>query len=393
MPPNMTLRAQGATVYVDARPLADKHLTGIGRYTARICFALAARGARVRFFADDRELLPPRGLDWSQDQDLGRWGNRVWQGGRIVPLAAVPDDAVGLWTCTRPCKRSFPVEFSILHDLTPLIVPITHEPQTQAQFQYFFAKALLSADAALAVSHSTKADAGWLSDFPQDRIVVAHPGPSQCLLRHLHDRPVTRRSNVGLVVSSHEPRKNANFVIDWFRSSEFLPDGAELWWVGRIGWLMSPRQLQDIQRAHRGRRIRLLGVVSDQQLCELYQTVGWSVYPSLYEGFGFPVLDALRHGVPVLSSCNSSLREFAYPGVHFFDPHDAATLDQAWAECRAAGSNLVSQAQLDKHYNWDRVARAILDMARGARAVKCSSSHTREHLEAQTRWRSGVSTV
>jgi glycosyltransferase involved in cell wall biosynthesis len=380
---NMTLRAQGLTVYVDVGPLADKPLTRIGRYTARICLALAARGARVRFFARDGELLSPHGLDWSQDQDLERWGTRVWQGGRIVPLAAVPDDAVGLWTCTRPCERTFPVELSILHDLTPLIVPFTHEPQTQAQFQFFYAKSLLSSDAALAVSHSTKADAGWLSDFPQDHIVVAHPGPSQCLLRHLHERRVTRRSHVGLVVSTLEPRLNANFVIDWFRSSELLPAGAELWWIGQTDWLRSSHRLKDLQRAHQGRRIRLLGFVSDRQLCKLYQTVGWTVYPALYEGFGFPVLDSLRHGVPVLSSCNSSLREFAHASVHFFDPYDAATLDQAWAECRAAGPNLVIKAQLDEHYNWDRVARAILDMARGARSVGCPPSHSTEHLGAQ----------
>ncbi len=383
MRPNMTDRAQGPTVYLDARPFTGKYLTGIGRYTARICFALAARGVRVRFFAHDRELLPPRGLDWSQDQDLGRWSSRVWRHGRLVSLTAIPNGSIGLWTCTRPCERTFPVELSILHDLTPLIVPITHEPQTIAQFQVFCARSLLSSDAALAISHSTKADAGWLSDFPQDRIVVAHPGPSQCLLRHLHERHVTRRSNVGLVVASHEPRKNADFVIDWFRSSESLPDGTELWWVGQIGRLMPPRLLRDLQRAHRGRRIRLLGVVSDKQLCELFQTAGWSVYPSLYEGFGFPVLDALRHGVPVLSSCYSSLREFAHHGVHFFDPHDAATLDQAWTECRAAGPNLASKPQLDEQYNWDRVARAILDLARGARSVECSRTHSREQLGVQ----------
>ena len=234
----------------------------------------------------------------------------------------------------------------------------------EALSQFFHAKSLLSSDAALAISHSTKADAGWLSDFPQDRIVVAHPGPSQCLLRHLHDRRVTRRPNVGLMVSTLEPRENADFVIDWFRSSGSLPEGTELWWVGRIGRHLSPRLIRDLQRSRRGRRIRLLGVVSDQRLCELYQTVGWSVYPSLYEGFGFPVLDSLRHGVPVLSSCHSSLREFAHPGVHFFDPHDAATLDRAWAECRAAGPNLISKAQLDELYNWDRVAQAILAVAR-----------------------------
>jgi glycosyltransferase involved in cell wall biosynthesis len=346
--------------------------------------ALAAGGARVRFFVDDQQLVPRPGLDWSPDQDLNRWAIRLWRGRRLVPLAAIPDDAVGLWPCTRPSERTFPIELSILHDLTPLIVPATHDRQIQEMFQFFYAKALLSSDAAVAVSHSTRADAGWLTDFPQDRIVVAHSGPSQCVLRHLHERRVTRRPNVGLVVSTLEPRKNVQFVIDWFRSSGSLPDDAELWWVGRIGWLMPLGVLKDLQRSRGGRRIRFLGVVSDRRLCKLYQTVGWSIYPSLYEGFGFPVLDALRHGVPVLSSCHSSLREFTHRGVHFFDPHDAAALDRAWAECRAVGTDVVSKLQLDEHYNWDRVARTILDLARVARSFECRRHHhAREPVRAQ----------
>jgi glycosyltransferase involved in cell wall biosynthesis len=183
---------------------------------------------------------------------------------------------------------------------------------------------------------------------------------------------------VGLMVSTLEPRKNAQFVIDWFRTSKLLPDGAELWWVNRSGWPKSRGLLRDLQRGHKRRRLRLLGAISDRQLCELYRTVGWSVYPSLYEGFAFPVLDSLRHGVPVLSSCTSSLRELAHAGVHFFDPRDVATLDRAWTESQAAGPNLVSKAQLDELYNWDRIGRAILDLAYSLRpsSVRLPSRRT-----------------
>ena len=377
MRPNMTIPAHGRTVYVDWRPLSEGGHTGIGRYTAQICMALAARGVRVRFFADDRELLPPAGLDWSSDQELSTWCTRVCQDGRVVPLTSVLDDAIALFTSARPCERTFPVEVSVVHDLMPLIVPSTQEPQIQTQCQFFVAKSLLSSDAALAISHSTKADLGWLSDFAQDRVAVAHSGPGQCLFRHMHDRHVARRSKVGLMVTTLQPRENTQFVIDWFRRSELLPKGVELWWVNQAGWPEAPELRQDLERSGRGRRIRLMGAVSDQQLCEIYQTAGWSVYPPLYEGFGFPVLDSLRHGVPVLSSCNSSLREFAHTGVHFFDPLDAATLDQAWTECRVAGPNVVSRAQLDEHYNWNKVAGAILRMARGSVSADWSSRHSR----------------
>ena len=76
-------------------------------------------------------------------------------------------------------------------------------------------------------------------------------------------------------------------------------------------------------------------MVPDAALCRLYRRAGRTIYPSLYEGFGFPVLDSLRHGTPVLTSQNSSLREFTVPGVTFFDPCDAATLDAAWVASQA----------------------------------------------------------
>ena len=96
-----------------------------------------------------------------------------------------------------------------------------------------------------------------------------------------------------------------------------------------------------------GRRVRLLGNVSDARLCELYQTASWSIYPSLYEGFGFPILDSLRHGTPVLSSCTSSMGEFDHPGVFFFDPQDPATVDSAWRRLEAARPVTIPQAGLD----------------------------------------------
>jgi len=257
----------------------------------------------------------------------------------------------------------------VLHDFTPLIVPHTHSEQTRGQFRGFFGRALLASDAALAVSHSTKADAAWLCDLPQDRITVAHSGPSICVERHLSGRGVRRRPEVGLVVSTLEPRKNALFLLDWYRRTAALPEATELWWVGPMGWLTSRRQLRPYARLPAGRRVRFLGVVPDRRLCELYRTAGWSVYPSLYEGFGFPVLDALRHGTPVLCGYHSALREFRTPGVWFFDPCDAGTLDAAFRAFRGPGSAAIPVGSLDAHYDWNRVARTLLDLPQSCRGA------------------------
>ena len=343
-------------VFFDANPLQDRHLTGIGRYTARLALAVS-KSRRVRFFAGKREVVPPRGLDWSSDQDLGRWARRVVSG-RRPDLARIPAAALGVYCCLRPTERLFPFEASVLHDFTPQVVPATHTESTRGLFNGFCAVTMKSSDVALAVSQSTKADAAWLADFNPDRVVVAHSGPSLCVERCLHAPRVVRRREVGLVVSTLEPRKNPAFLLDWFTKSDELPNDAELWWVGRLGWLTSRKQLRKFENAHASRRVRFLGVVSDAALCRLYRTAGWAAYPSLYEGFGFPVVDALRHGAPVLTAYHSSLREFERPGVSFFDPCDASTLDRAWRQLRE--SPLPDRAALDRDFSWARVASTLL---------------------------------
>ncbi len=351
--------ASGAPVYFDANPLSDPHLTGIGRYAARL--ALAMRTHRpVRFFAKDREIVPPAGIDWSQDQDLARWARKLWSGPK-QPLGTPEPGSIGIWPLLRPIERTFDHEVSILHDLTPLILPHTHKEITRKNFQGLCAKAVSSSDVALAVSHSTAADAEWLMAIDPARLVVAHSGPSLCVARHGHPGKVKRRANVGLVVATLEPRKNPEFLLDWFHATSELPPDAELWWVGSTGWITSRRDLKRFERRPGStRRVRFLGVVADRSLCRLYRTAGWSIYPSLYEGFGFPVLDALRHGTPVLTSYHSSLREFDVPGLTFFDPCDASTLDQAWRDHRAAVTPDIPIADLDHRYSWDHVARTVI---------------------------------
>lgn len=354
-------------VYIDANPFADRHLTGIGRYTARIALALGGR-MPLRFFSNGQELFPPPDLEWHPDQDLGRFGRKLWRSPR-EKLADPPRGALGIFPCLRPIERQFDREISILHDFTPQVVPATHSEKTRGMFFGFYSKSLLSSDAALAVSHSTKADASWLTDFPQDKIAVCHSGPSLCVARHADPAPVARRTNVGLVVSTLEPRKNAFFLLDWFLNSPAIEPGSQLWWVGPLGWLTSRRQLRRYRRGPGGRSIRFLGVVDDAKLCRLYRTAGWTIYPSLYEGFGFPVLDALRHGAPVLTSRNSSLREFASPGLHFLDPCDAATVDEAYRAFRAAGPVSIDTPAHDARFNWDRVADTLLALGEAPAAL------------------------
>ena len=360
-------------LFVDAEPFSWKWFAGIPRYTARVVMALARTG-ETRFFDGDRELIPPPDLTFSQDQDLETWAQRLWKGERI-PLRVPERPSIGLYCSVRSEMRRFPFEVSVVYDFCPSLVSWTLPDDARWGFEKFFSEDLPRSDAALAISHSTKADAAWLSPMPPERIHVRHPGPSLCVERHQFRGEVERSPNIGLAVSTVEPRKNARFLIDWFHKTDALPRDEELWWVGKVGWMVTPEELTEMSKPAGGRHVRFLGNIPDAELCRLYQTASWSIYPSLYEGFGFPVLDSLRHGTPVLTSMNSSLREFNHEGVYFFDPYDPGTLDEAWNRFREAGPAVVSRKQLQERYDWDLVAATIRAMPDRAVQVDDAASH------------------
>jgi glycosyltransferase involved in cell wall biosynthesis len=215
----------------------------------------------------------------------------------------------------------------------------------------------------VAISASTKQDAHWLCAAEAGDVVVGYPGPSMCVHRHAHGRPVQRRSDVILVVSTLEPRKNAPFLLDWFAKTEALDPATELWWVGPKGWWATGDLLKEVNRRKQGGRIQLLGMVSDERLCELYQEATFTIYPSLYEGFGFPVLDSLLHGTPVACSFNSSLQEFAGQGVFYFDPCDPSSLDQACRQLRTIDPLKIDREVLRQRFSWEALAQTVVALS------------------------------
>jgi glycosyltransferase involved in cell wall biosynthesis len=367
-------------IFVEVTNLMGGHITGIGRFAARVVEALA-KVASVRLVCNStwelavsqrmrtdllagQEIavtsadLPAAGMD------LMSWTRRLLKLPKRAHDPRCAERCAAVYTCLRQPARHFRKEMLIIHDFTPQIVPWAHTPLTVQTFGTLFGKTAKLCDKLVANSHSTKADARWLCAVPPDDVVVCYPGPSLCPNYHLHTRPVTKRSNVLLVVATLEPRKNLPFLFDWFQKTTVLPPGMELWWVGAKGW-WCPNNWSTLvgRKWGNARKFRFLGAVSDKKLCRLYQQAAVSIYPSLYEGFGFPVLDSLNHRTPVACSYNSSLKEFACPGVFYFDPCAAETLDKACLEALAFSPSKIDQPDLRRRYSWDKFAQTVLALS------------------------------
>jgi glycosyltransferase involved in cell wall biosynthesis len=365
-------------IYVDASPLFGRRLTGIGRLVARLIDQLVRRtplrlvtgfpheqvwhsGGAPKPSVRMEIAIGPDNRPEDMGTDVHHWRNTLLR----FPLA--PYDAVranecaGVYTFLRSRDRLYRQEVGIVFDFSPLLLPETHLEGVRRAYAASFGAGLQEFDKIIAISDATKTDAEWLYGYPAENISVAYPGPSQCVEGHLFTGPVHRRSELLLAVSTLEPRKNAPFLLDWFLTSPVLPGGSELWWAGPSGWLAErgPTPRHKVKN----RKVRFLGMVSDTELCRLYQQASCTIYPSLYEGFGFPVLDSLLHNAPVLCSFNSSLAEFAGPGVFYFDPCEKASLDDAYRAWRASAPVSIERPDLRERCSWDRFAETVLCLA------------------------------
>ena len=365
-------------LYVEVSPLLYPELAGIGRFVARLVEALGERVPLRLVTTVNGELAPrvklaealphgweislsPADLPASAGVDLESWAHSLLRRPIQPHDPDVARRSAGLFTWTRPDRRHFRRELSLLYDFTPVLLPWAHLPITREYFGDFFARTIAASDKAVAISHSTKSDAAWLSALPPHDVVVGYPGPSLCPRTHAAEAPAARDPDAILVVSTLEPRKNLEFLLNWFANTRVLRPGTRLWWVGPDGWMH--RHAKAHQRLKmNGREVRFLGKVPDRQLCALYRRAALTIYPSLYEGFGFPVLEALLHGTPVLSSFNSSLQEFAGPGVFYFDPYDPDSLDAAYRDLRQTMPLNVDRGDLRERCSWDGLARTVLEL-------------------------------
>jgi glycosyltransferase involved in cell wall biosynthesis len=368
-------------LYVDVTALLPRHFTGIGRFIARLLMELA-------------EEVPLR-LTTTIDRDTAaRWNATTALCGRDIPLTAThrphtadlrawvdellarpsePHNAARarqcpiLYTYLRPPTRQYRRELAIVYDFTPILLPQFQDEHTRRNFAASF-RALPLCDTIFAISEATQRDATLLTTVNPNTVRVQYPGPSQCVHDHAHRGAVQRRDDLILVVATLEPRKNAKFVLDWFLHSRAIPPHMKLCWVGPPGWI--PALGNTLPASD---RVIFPGVVSDAELCRLYQQATFTVYPSLYEGFGFPVLDSLLHGCPVACSYNSSLMEFQTDGVYYFDPGDAATLDEACRELLAHRDSLViATHNLRQRFSWPALAHAVRRAAFGE-VLACAS--------------------
>ncbi len=229
---------------------------------------------------------------------------------------------------TVPLKSKIPVVTTI-HDMTFFTHPDVHEKSKVIFFQQMIPLATRRADAVIAVSENTKKDAMKFLDLPENKIHVVYEGVDTRLYKPLkQDRQSSLikeryglRKDFILFVGTLEPRKNIDGVIRAFWQVTKETEGQyNLVVTGTKGWnYQSIFAL--VQELNLQENVQFTGYVPEEDLPHLFNAATVFVYPSFYEGFGIPPLEAMACGTPVVASNVSSLPEVVGDGGLLVDPY------------------------------------------------------------------------
>lgn len=233
-------------------------------------------------------------------------------------------------------------------------------------------KASINADHIIAISHYSRNHfINTFPHYPPEKISVVHPGNRFPNIQDIKTRPSKKirhltQDQFWLYVGTIEPRKNIKRLIQSYAKLKKQQKGTyPLVLAGGKGWLMDDLQAL-INEYNLQKHIHLLGYVDNNDLQWLYQNCFCFLYPSLFEGFGLPVLEAMHYGSPVITSSTSSIPEIAGDACILINPTNENELFEAMAtisvneECR---TNLRESGRKQANlFSWEIASKKILEI-------------------------------
>jgi glycosyltransferase involved in cell wall biosynthesis len=236
-----------------------------------------------------------------------------------------------------------------VHDLAVLRHPEAFNGWSRLYSPRVVPRVLRAARRIIAVSEFTRRELVELLGVPGERIRVV---PNAVADEFTQDGPAGDGEYV-LAVGTLEPRKNLDRLVEAVRRT-----GTELRIVGAKGWGGV---------AVGGNGVRWLGEVSDEELARLYRGAACVAYPSLYEGFGIPVLEAMACGAPVVTTRGTAMEEVADGAAVLVDSRDPAEIAAGIEQAFAKRDELVARGlERARSFRWDAVVAATVDVYREA---------------------------
>ncbi len=275
------------------------------------------------------------------------------------------------WTNFLICSQKRGKKVLTVHDVSFFLFPEYHPLKRRLTFKALFPRSLEQADQIITDSDCTKRDLVRYFNVPSDKITTVHLGvdPTFAPVSQAQAAPIMAKHGVRfgaylLFIGTVEPRKNLSRLIrayNVFRAnaSYALP----LVLVGASGWL-NQDLFREIDKSPWKDEIKIMGYVAKTDLSALYSGATAFVYPSIYEGFGLPPLEAMACGAPVITADNSSLPEVVGDAAILVDAYEVDVIAHAMVQVASDPSVREDLRQRGlaraKLFTWRRTAEQTL---------------------------------
>ena len=371
-------RERPLRIGVDIRPFYEP-LTGVGWYLYYILHELARHdGVELYLFGDARVSdegprlhadIPPNAHLCAFDL---RGRGRISRIDRQMTAAAYV-----LWMSEIGCDVFFGANYFLprlldsiarrrvitVHDLTYKRHPELLQAETLHNLETHMAREIARSDRIICVSESTRRDLLHYYAVDPGRVVTIHSGlGSIAEPEHVDGLP----QRYILFVSTIEPRKNLGVLLDAYERLRATYDGS-LVVVGRVGW-----KSEEMVARLRAPGVVHLDYLERSKLADVYRRADAFVLPSIYEGFGFPLLEAMAHGVPAIAARNSSLPEIGGDAALYFDSRDdlVAQLQRVLTDAALRQTMIERGRARAAEFSWKEAGAKTLEVLR---AVATSS--------------------
>jgi len=355
-------------ITVDVRPLFETHWTGIPVFTRRLVQALLRHGGVEVDFMFHLTRISAAPVLAAIAAGTGSLLRQTFESEAAFRSEVADRSAPMLYPSV---KDSFGVaarEASTVHDLSTLLMPEFHEEANIAYHLDTLARQLATDDAVFCISEATRA--ALLAAFPsaagKARLLYQYVDWPEHFATVARNLPPLRLGPYAVVVGTIEPRKNLGLLLRALATQALRRSPLRFVVIGRRGWKVE-QFMAELPEAARERML-FSGFVSEFTKYRLIQGAEFLVFPSIYEGFGIPALEAMSLGKPVLASWSSSLPEVVGEAGVLFDPLSVGDFADA-LETIAHPRKLAELAPLARSgsaaFTWQRMAAPVVEWAGG----------------------------
>jgi glycosyltransferase involved in cell wall biosynthesis len=306
---------------LDVAPLFEARWTGLSVFTQRLANALIRSGELEVEFVRALARLPTAVVMDSLRAGQGGYLMDAFDPARAAALTPAALDVPVLYPTSKGVMSGLAArEASVIHDLTTLFMPETHDVGNVALHLDHLGEALATDDAVFCISQTTRAALQMAapSATPRMRLIEQYVEWPETFALANRNLPPLALPPFALVIGTIEPRKNLQLLLGALERSALGDFPARFVVVGRQGWQVETLLAQISPRQQE--RIIFTGYVSEFAKYRLLAQAEFLVFPSLCEGFGIPALEAMSLGKPVLASRGGSLPEVVADAGVYFDP-------------------------------------------------------------------------